>query len=404
MLKLAQRCLVAGTATMLALSAGVIAGATEATATQISAPINAGQTHCSTTKVNGVAHQRCTTVSMTSRKAVKNPHPAAAARANARRLTSRPRPQSVSLLCDLGFFNPDRFTSCSLEGWQVTETETVNGETTVIGTLPITIKSSAVFGIDDTASWSLSARVDVGQGTGTLAAGAEGTLSTACGKDPNVCETHTGDEDQPVTFASNSTSGGDWEQDDNGPARTTANTIDTLDGHLGVVLDLDGPPNPVEINDAAGNTLFGRCDNVNPGFDCVDQFGPIAVAFDATSNPLIGPVADHVFNAEKSLPSHWGNPNVDGSALTRTLNQTLIDANRATACVGVAPSCDEYPMASTHQGASVSPVGDWSAVTVPDSANNAQGGVLSQFNRLNRVVENDPFFVLAVRADGSTSW
>ncbi|WP_166462634.1 NucA/NucB deoxyribonuclease domain-containing protein [Amycolatopsis acidicola] len=355
--------------------------------------------------VDGKAHQRCTTIKSTGTKTVQNARAATTARANALATTNGPRTLDVSPLCAQGYYDPDRFTSCSQEGWVITETETVDGVTEPVGTLPLTIDASAQFGTDDTANWTLSVSITVGEGQGTLLGGTGGSMSTACGRTPTVCETSTGSEGQPITLASNTTHTAEWDQYDNGPAVTTANTVDTLNGYLGVILDLDeGLANPVEINDAANNTLYGRCDSVNPGLDCVDQYAPIAVAFDATSNAQIGPVADHVYTAQATLPSHWGNPNYAGSALTRTTDQTVIDANRAAACAGVAPSCDEYPMATTYQGASRSAPGDWSAVTVPDSANDSQGGVMSQFTRFDRVVDGDPYYVLAVRSDGSQSW
>lgn len=227
--------------------------------------------------------------------------------------------------------------------------------------LPILITSSAQFSIDtNTASWILSAKVDVGEADGTLAPGVEGTMGTACGSHPDVCETTEGDEFQPIALTSFSTHTAEWEQVDSGPAVDTDNSVDLLDGYLGVVLELEGGlSNPVEVD---------------------------------------------VFKAEASLPSHWGNPNYSNSAISRTTSQTLIDRNRNTACVGVAPACDEYPMASTYQGASRSAREDWSAVTVPDSANDSQGGVMSVFYQHDRVLGGDFYYVLAVRADGSQSW
>jgi hypothetical protein len=412
MLRFARRCLAAGTVAALVLSVAATVGDSEASAAQQHGPLSGAQSRCSTTTVHGVAHKRCITLSMTSHRSVKNSQRVATARANARGVASgaqKPKSDTLASIppgCDGGSFNPDRFLSCSEEGWNITETEEVDGVPTITGTVPILITSSAQFSIDTgTASWILSAEIDVGGANGTLAHGVEGTMGTACGNHPEVCETTKGDEFQPIALTSFSTHTAEWEQIDNGPAVDTNNSVDLLDGYLGVVLELEGGlSNPVELDDAEFNSLHGRCDSVNPGLDCVDQAADIAVAFDATFVPLVGPVADHVFKAEASLPSHWGNPNYSNSAISRTTNQKIIDRNRNTACTGVAPACDEYPMASTYQGASRSAPGDWSAVTVPDSANDSQGGVMSVFYQHDRVLDGDFYYVLAVRADGSQSW
>ena len=110
------------------------------------------------------------------------------------------------------------------------------------------------------------------------------------------------------------------------------------------------------------------------------------------------------------LPSHWGNPTYNGG--TSYLNMDTyapdVNANRAVACPsGKTPpgeSCDEYPMASTHQGASFVGLGDWSTVYVPPSANSSQGGIMTSFSSTYQVIDGDPFFVEAVLSDGSHAW
>lgn len=92
--------------------------------------------------------------------------------------------------------------------------------------------------------------------------------------------------------------------------------------------------------------------------------------------------------AGQSAPAYaYDNP------LTRATNPSTINANRNAACANVAPSCDEYPMASTYQGAGFQP--DFSTASVPASANSSQGGILSQFYGTNRVLDGDPFWVSA---------
>ncbi|WP_425548992.1 NucA/NucB deoxyribonuclease domain-containing protein [Actinomadura meridiana] len=71
---------------------------------------------------------------------------------------------------------------------------------------------------------------------------------------------------------------------------------------------------------------------------------------------------------------------------------------------GVAPSCDEWPMASTYQGASRVPATDWHAKTVLAQSNNSQGGITGAFYRANRILDGDSFWVRAILPDGRSSW
>jgi hypothetical protein len=393
------------------LPTGMAAGAV-ATPPAAAAPRPAAvpQQKCTTVSRGATTATRCVVANHSTSLDRRPSSPTQLRRLATSAAASRPAaPRAVSVLCDQGVSNPGRFTSCSDDFWDITETETVDGVTTVIGELPVEIFASAEFGTDDVLNWTLSAQIITGVGEGTLAGGLSGSISTKCGQRPDVCETDSASDGEPIALEPETSTDHAWDQSDNGNVRTTANSVDDLTGFIGVILELEAPSNPVTIDDASGDTLWGRCDNVVGDDDCVDPFGPIAVAFDATTNPAIGPVANHVFQAEAALPSHWGNPNFgDGAGLTRDMSQADQDANRAVACPpgGTPPgqSCDEYPMASTHQGAAFSAPGNWSTAFVPPGANDSQGGVLSNFYSFNHVLDGDEFFVLAVRADGSSSW
>lgn len=71
-----------------------------------------------------------------------------------------------------------------------------------------------------------------------------------------------------------------------------------------------------------------------------------------------------------------------------------------------ARNCDEYPMATTHQGALYVAANDTSSRMVTDTANDSQGGRMSYAYAYVslRLIENDEFLVLAVLSDGRTSW
>lgn len=145
------------------------------------------------------------------------------------------------------------------------------------------------------------------------------------------------------------------------------------------------------------------------------------VVFDGQQNSNLAAIAVHIWGAEgngpTSLPSHWGNPLYSGSSLSRAQDPVAVNANRNKACPpGKYPGfqCDEYPFASSRQGAAFSANGDWSTVPVTATANSAQGGVLSSFFTEQRILDpvlylgNDPdqdrFYVYPVTPTGQTAW
>jgi hypothetical protein len=108
-----------------------------------------------------------------------------------------------------------------------------------------------------------------------------------------------------------------------------------------------------------------------------------------------------------------------GRPLTRTMNQSIIDANRATSCPWWLPrpegkSCDEYPFASTLEGAAsrphlgrtfsgcsldgIFPLGypgqgeGWSACMIDARQNSSGGGLLGAFYTRERILDGDQFF------------
>jgi hypothetical protein len=153
-----------------------------------------------------------------------------------------------------------------------------------------------------------------------------------------------------------------------------------------------------------------RCDNATPG-----KNGPGCV-FPAYTPYLVyslsGPypqLAQHIQAAQGS-----GLPTI----LSRVTDPGIVAANRATACPGSYPrpaglSCDEYPFASSYQGAVFTGGGprtwDWcqvdigqpnstggsgySVCMIDDGQNRGGGTALGSFYASNRVIDHDPFGV-----------
>lgn len=141
---------------------------------------------------------------------------------------------------------------------------------------------------------------------------------------------------------------------------------------------------------------------------CVVWWFPARVTYSQSRNPSL---ASHVARAQGSgLPgATFADP------LNRLTSASLTKVNRDLAC-GDAPSidgrsCDEYPLASTHQGLAfggtrrtfagceinaprdaTGPTGA-SACMINKADNDAQGGIMARFYYDNRVLEGDPFRV-----------
>ena len=166
-----------------------------------------------------------------------------------------------------------------------------------------------------------------------------------------------------------------------------------------------------------------RCDDALPGSGpgCVQSSFKPHLALDKTNYPNY---REHIRIAQMPV---GGQPN----ELNRTTNVALMAANRNVACPPSSPTyprppgyeCDEYPFASTYQGAA-GRVGEgfslkvsnritnidcrvswlptqaqtvhrgFSPCMIPATENAIGGGELGDFYRVNRIIDGDPFTVL----------
>ncbi|GAA2640327.1 NucA/NucB deoxyribonuclease domain-containing protein [Streptomyces axinellae] len=88
-----------------------------------------------------------------------------------------------------------------------------------------------------------------------------------------------------------------------------------------------------------------------------------------TSMKKLPALADNIRRIQKEGPHHYGLKS-GGNPLSRTVNAKIRLANRNIACPKSRPrptgkSCDEYPFASTNQGASKTTSPDWGWAFVP---------------------------------------
>lgn len=164
-----------------------------------------------------------------------------------------------------------------------------------------------------------------------------------------------------------------------------------------------------------------RCDNAVPGTTIAGCVYPDWAGYYSYS--LSGPyteLAQHIRDAQQSgLPGAYPGTGPNSTPLTRLIDSTKQAANRSLACPSSWPrptgkSCDEYPMASTHQGASTGggtgrtfswcsisalPTGvtgptGWSSCMIDANHNSLGGSDMDTFlYRDQRILDSDPFFI-----------
>jgi hypothetical protein len=312
-----------------------------------------------------------------------------------------------------GIANPDRFTSCSATQWIA-----INYK---FSTTPPFITVLGTFFWEDQQWESYSATsgtfhhgmVTLGYKTGAagdLAGGITADLFSSCDIFASICSatSQTVPDPQPVAITPASAQSFGWTESDAGPSSTTAKTDNIMRPDLGVFWEDISTIRPTSVADTGH--LSGRCDTLISTTDgCVNENYTPIVTYSAIQNPLVGPVAQHIYDAQKTLSTAWGVPAAfasNGAVLNRDTSQADITANNRAACAhvvtGPGQNCDEFPLASTFQGAAFQRV--FSAVPVPASANFSQGGITGTFYSSNRVIDDDGFYVLAVLPNGTRSW
>jgi hypothetical protein len=158
-----------------------------------------------------------------------------------------------------------------------------------------------------------------------------------------------------------------------------------------------------------------RCDNALPGVSSAGCVFPLFVpVLNYAMSGLYPQLAQHIQDAQASgLPGSYPS----GSPLTRLTDAALLDQNRRTACPSSYPrppgyTCDEYPFASSQQGAYLSGGGPrtfsycqislqdqstgsqgYSVCMIDADQNSGGGRALLQFYNANRVIDSDPFYV-----------
>lgn len=299
-------------------------------------------------------------------------------------------------------FNQGRFVTrtqdCEAFGVNIQKTRTTNGVTTVIGTanaVAISFQYSA-FSIPVVAhQFEFSTTSTAGDVSG-LSLGATSWCGGSC--------LHT----TPGSIPAQSLTPGLWFDDESftEPPTTTVGSLYYLSSGWTLTLYGGGAPQPLR-----GPDFDLRCDNAaggsSPAAGCAVYYAPGEITYGSGSNPDL---VAHISQAHASgLP---GGSIYD--PIHRTTVQSVITANRATSCTGapavVGFTCDEYPFASSYEGAAsggtarsfpgcffsdpagIGPVG-FSRCMIPASQNSSGGAILGNTYRQQRILDADPFFV-----------
>ncbi|MFI8944846.1 NucA/NucB deoxyribonuclease domain-containing protein [Streptomyces syringium] len=293
-------------------------------------------------------------------------------------------PQQVAAgLCQGGDPDYNRTESCYIATVPVEVKEKKTGQITGRALLDET--SEAKLNPRDRTSWEHKVTLKLHDATGTALA-MSGSVTLKC----NACRASAGGvtalpSGSTQTFTMTVSSPG-----------TEINT----DQMVPVVSVIPNLPGAEAGTGAVGTPIAVRCDNtpyVSPqskGGCVYPRYTPTYEL--STLDGKIDQVAWHIYWAQNNLRQAWGAKG-RGPALTRTADKNLIDKNRETACPSSMPrpdgkSCDEYPFASTHQGASKNP--DYSCHMVPEKQNTAEGrDYRNPWYKANRILEDDAFWV-----------
>ena len=299
--------------------------------------------------------------------------------------------QAAAVACQSGKFTYNRTESCFSGIGSYTVLERKTGA--VLGGAGLNLKSQVKLNPRNRSSWTQTVTVELVSPWGA-AVGTSGILEMVC----SACSS-TGGGMKPLLPDTPET----WTFEMSSPG--TATVTDNEKTQLTLRPDF---PNSTSDTGQIGPYTHPRCDStkgVGPkAGGCVyPQFAP---TYDvSTTSTKTAEVAWHILWAQKNLQHHWGWKG-QGSVLTRTRNQALNDKNRNTACPKSIPrppgkSCDEYPFASTYQGASRN--ADFSCHMINKQQNSNEGSLRRAWYNQVRLLEKDKFWVNVVQPSGAAS-
>ncbi len=166
---------------------------------------------------------------------------------------------------------------------------------------------------------------------------------------------------------------------------------------------------PVDDETVSTSVDFhNRCDSTLPetpreGGCTFNEVTP-TLALDKSSASKYRDHALFVEDAQATTPDHYG-ARGRGEPLQRMTDEDRQEANRNESCRGFASnfpndSCDEYPYASTYQGANEIGRARTAVGHVLAAHNSLGGSKLQSFTTANRVIDGDGYWVDVVEGSG----
>lgn len=300
---------------------------------------------------------------------------------------------SVNLpsLCHLNHEHFNRFADCRDDGWLLTIIDVETGDPVGSVAGSTVLWNSLAY---NSRSWTEHIRLAivavVGKGAGTtITAPIECSLGSS-GCRPNGHGIWAGQLAYlPAEIGKVYSGDLGWES----PGRST----NTMRLEVNMIFD-NAVANPAPLR--IGPTSKVRCDSES-------IFRPTkggCVHEDATQNVLVLSKADtsiaeaavFMADAQRAIHNHAGWLG-HGRALTRLTNSSAIRRNRRVACRGVrlghGQSCDEYPFASTNQGAALVPRDDFDSKALNAAQNSKVGSYLGSFLLHLRIAAGDSYYV-----------
>lgn len=275
----------------------------------------------------------------------------------------------------------------------------------IIGEAKMTAVDLAVT-VDTVKSWGLHVQLQVDSATG-VAIGVTATALAQCDDSCTVSsQSGTGILETGAII------------DTEAVVTSTVGAGEIKFGTAKMVVHFSGPT-VTEVTPFVSAGMPVRCDNAsgaNYGFGCVLPWWPGRWVIDQYAYPTY---VAHVYLAQQSgLPGATvplTRTDAEGQALNRQYACPNISSWPRPTIDGVVYSCDEYPMASTREGAASSPDGTgyrtfdgchitalptgvtgstgYSACMIPQSENSGAGSKLGIFYGRSRILPGDQFYV-----------
>ena len=178
---------------------------------------------------------------------------------------------------------------------------------------------------------------------------------------------------------------------------SAATSVTTMSFTLGMNFENPATTNPAPV--PIGPTTNIRCDSsdyfTTPNGGCAYPAFTTNILSVSTVDPTVSEAAQFMEDAQNAIPTHAGK--LGYKALTRLTDKNQIAGNRRVACkgvtIGAGQSCDEYPFASTYQGAALVPKADYRSQALSAAQNSKVGSILGSFLLKNRIMDSDPFYV-----------